>query len=720
MPPILATKLFVPPPPPQVVARPRLIERLNTNLRQGGSFSKKLTLVSAPAGFGKTTLVSAWGTTQGARGAHKHRGAAQKTQTAWLSLDEADSDPARFLSYLVAALQTISPKIGQEVAGTLEASQPPAIEPILTGLLNEISRTSHDIVLVLDDYHVVDSEPVDLALTFLLEHLPPQMHLVITTREDPPLPLPRLRARGQLTEVRAADLRFTPAEAAEFLNSVMGLNLSAPDITALEDRTEGWIAGLQLAALSMRGNEDIPGFVRAFTGDHRYIVDYLVAEVLQQQPEAMRQFLLQTSILERLNASLCEAVTGQTEGSARLAALERGNFFVVPLDDKRQWYRYHHLFAQVLLARLKTENPYLFRILHQRASEWYEHNGFVEDAIRHAFNAEDLERAADLVELAWPDVHKSRRDAMMHGWLKALPDELLYYRPVLSAAYAHVLLAAGVLEGVEGRLKEAEQWLDPTFAETRSEPGRGMVVVDEEAFRRLSGAIAVARVGLTLARGDVPASMLYARRALELAPEDDYFTRGGAAGFLGLAAWTSGDLAQANRMYADGMASLQRAGNIADAVNGAVTMAAIQIAQGRLREAMQTYERGLQLATEQGTRALVVRGTADMYVGMSELEYEHNQLQVATQHLLTSKELGEFAGFPQNRYRWCIAMARIRQAQGDWDDALVLLHEAERLFMSDFSPNVRPIAALKARVWIAQGKLGQAPMGARAGIVCGG
>ena len=385
--PILSTKLYIPLPRTNVVLRPRLIERLNEGL------DRKLTLISAPAGFGKTTLVSEWV-------------AGCERPVAWLSLDEGDNDPTRFLTYLVAALQTIAANIGEGVVSSLKSPQPPSTESILTALLNEISAIPDNFVLVLDDYHVIDAKRIDDALTFLLEHLPPQMHLVIATREDPQFPLARLRARGHLTELRATDLRFTPAEAAKFLNQVMGLNLSAEDIAALETRTEGWIAGLQLAALSMQGHEDIPAFIRAFAGDHRYIVDYLVEEVLQRQPEHVRSFLLQTSILDRLNGPLCDAVTGQEEGNARLEALERGNFFVVPLDDKRHWYRYHHLFADVLFAHLMAEQPDQVATLHRRASEWYEQNGSAADAIRHALAAEDFERAADLVELALPAMRK--------------------------------------------------------------------------------------------------------------------------------------------------------------------------------------------------------------------------------------------------------------------------------------------------------------------------
>ncbi len=358
--PILATKLYIPPPRPKAVLRPHLLARLNEGLHG------KLILVSAPAGFGKTTLVGEWVATR-------------NQPVAWLSLDEADGEPTRFLTYLVAALQTIAPTIGETLLGALHSPQPPPLDTLLTALLNELTSLSDPSILVLDDYHVVDAQPIDHALTFLLEHLPPQMHLVITTREDPPLPLARLRARGQLTELRANDLRFTPTEAAGFFSQVMGLDLLPTQVTALETRTEGWIAGLQLAALSLQGRADVPEFVQAFAGDNRYIVDYLVEEVLQQQPAPVRNFLLQTSILERLSGPLCDAVTEQADGKGILEALERGNLFVVPLDDQRLWYRYHHLFADVLRAHLPAEQPDRVPMLHQRASAWYEQNGLRAD-----------------------------------------------------------------------------------------------------------------------------------------------------------------------------------------------------------------------------------------------------------------------------------------------------------------------------------------------------
>jgi LuxR family maltose regulon positive regulatory protein len=686
--PVLATKLYIPPPRSKVVLRPRLLQRLNEGLRR----TSGVTLISASAGFGKTTLVSEWV-------------ARCEDSVAWLSLDEGDGDPSRFLVHLVAAVQTIAAGIGAGMMAALQSPQPPPAKALLTILLNEITTISDNFILVLDDYHVIEAKPIDEALTFLVEHQPPQLHLVIATREDPSIPLARLRARGQLTELRAADLRFTPAEAAEFLNHTMGLDLSAENIAALESRTEGWIAGLQLAALSMQGHQDATSFIESFTGSHHFVLDYLLEEVLHQQSADIQTFLLRTSILDSLCGSLCEAVllTPTGSGQATLEYLERANLFIVPLDNDRQWYRYHHLFGDLLRKRLgQSLAAEEIAEHHSRASQWYEHNGSAADAIRHALAAEDFERAATLVELAVPEMRRNRQGATVTelGWLKALPDELVHFRPVLCVDYAYALFGGGELEAVEARLRDAERWLDTT-ADTA-----GMVVVDEEEFRRLPGMIALLRAARALARGDMPETAKNARRALDLAPEDAHLMLGGAAAQLGLVAWTSGDLDTARRMTADGMANVRRAGYISSAIGGAIVLADIQIAQGRLHEAMTTYERALQWATEPG--APILRGVADMYVGMSALHYEHNDLQTATQHLLTSQTLGELAGLPQNPYRWRAAMARIREAQGDLDGALDLLDQAERLYDANFSPNVRPIVTRKIRVWVAQGRLGEA------------
>jgi len=385
--PLLVTKLYVPPPRPKVISRPRLIERLDEGLH------RKLTLISAPAGFGKTTLVSEWVADCG-------------RLTAWLSLDEADNDPTRFLAYLVAALQTVAANIGGGVVGALQSLQPPPTESILTALLNEITTLPDDIVLVLDDYHVIDAKSIDGALTFLLEHLPPRMHLVIATREDPQLPLARLRARGQMTELRAAELRFTTYEAAAFLNEVMGLNLSAADIAALDDRTEGWIAGLQLAAISMQGHQDVTRFIQSFTGSHHFVLDYLVEEVLQQQSPGVQSFLLRTSILDQLCGPLCDAVLldHSASGQEILQYIERANLFLVPLDNERRWYRYHHLFAELLRQRLQhaadstVDKVEEVTALHGRASVWYETNGLEIEAFQHAAAANDVARSERLIE----------------------------------------------------------------------------------------------------------------------------------------------------------------------------------------------------------------------------------------------------------------------------------------------------------------------------------
>jgi LuxR family transcriptional regulator, maltose regulon positive regulatory protein len=594
--------------------------------------------------------------------------------------------------------------IGENMLAALQSYQPPPNEMILTALLNEISTIPENFLLILDDYHSIDSKLVDQSLDFIIEHQPPQMHLVITTREDPSLPLARLRVRGQLNELRAADLRFTPAEAAKFLNQMMGLNLSDGDIAALEARTEGWIAGLQLAALSMQGREDNASFIRAFTGSHRFVLDYLAEEVLQCQPELIRNFLLQTSILDRFCATLCNAVTEQKDGKEMLDILERSNLFLIPLDDQRQWYRYHRLFADVLQTHLMETQQGGITVLHSRASAWYEQNGLRFDAIRHALTARDFARAADLIELAFSDMNRERQFATLLGWLKMLPDELVRVRPVLCYGYALVSMACGENESVEPRLQDAERWLN--IGEQLASPLGEMIVADKQEFRRLPGLIAMIRGGQALGRGDMLGTVKYARRALDLAPEKDYLMLGGADSQLGLVAWTNGDLDTARRMTADGIENLRLGGYLSPAIGGIIVLADIQITLGCLHDAMATYERGLQWLMRGGSPAL--QGAADMHVGMSNLHYEHNDLETATQCLLTSQSLGELAGLPQNPYRWRAAMARIRQAQGDLDDALQLLDEAERVYDGNFSPNVRPVATRKVRVWLAQGRLDEA------------
>ena len=687
---LLATKLYLPTLGGGVLSRPHLVERLNDGL------GRKLTLLSAPAGFGKTTLVTEWMTRCGRR-------------AAWLTLDEADGELGRFLGYVVAALRTISPDLCTSGPGAQRASEdPPAIEPTLTALLNEISTIPQDMVLVLDDYQAIDSKPVDHAVTFLLDHLPRQLHIVIASREDPRLPLARLRARGQMTELRAAELRFTTSESAEFLTKVMGLGLSREDLDRLDGHTEGWIAGLQLAALSMRGHAAPSEFTRSFTGSNRFVLDYLLEEVLQRQPPRVRDFLLQTSILDRMTASLCGAVTAQKDAQDVLEALERGNFFIVPLDDVRQWFRYHRLFASVLAARLVVEQPDQLSVLHRRASEWYERHGALSDAIRHSLAASDFDRAARLIELIVPEMRRTRQEATVLGWIRALPDDVVRCRPVLSVQYAWALLTSGELDAVGQRLDDAERWLAPAVPsiERAEDDVVAMMVANQDEFQRLPASIALYRAGHAQQVEDHGRAANQAERVLQLVSEDDPLMRGAALGMLALAYWSDGRLEDAHETFAAGMRGVQRAGYTSDAINGTLVLADIRIAQGRLHEARRTYEQALRDARQH--EGPVSRGVPDVYVGLSELHRELNELDSAARYLRMSDELGVQSGLPRNHCRWFTAMAGVSAAQGSLDDALDLLDHAERHQRRDYFPLVRPVHAMKTRVWLAQHRLNEA------------
>ncbi len=682
--PLLETKLYVPRSRGGLVSRPRLSRRLDQ------ATTSKLMLVSAPAGFGKSTLLAEWLAPTAGAGA-----------AAWLSLDAGDNDAATFWAYLIAALQTVEPGVGADALAVLGEPQPPPIQVVLTTLLNDLAGLTRDVVLVLDDYHAVESRDVQEAMAFLLEHLPPRVHLVIASRADPALPLARLRARGELVEVRAAELRFTPEEVAAYFEEWTGLHLGAADVTALAGRTEGWIAALQLAALSMQGRDDVGDFIAGFAGDDRYVVDYLVEEVVQRQSEEVQTFLLQTSVLERLTGPLCDAVTERDGGKAMLDALDRANLFMVPLDDRRQWYRYHHLFADVLQARLMDEQPARVPALHRRASDWFEQHGERAVAVRHALAGADFERAAELVELALPVMRRDRQESTIRAWIELLPEELLDARPVLSNMLAGALLSTGEIEGVERRLETAERWLAASVE--GGGPGSRMVVVDHDEFRRLPGGVAVHRAGLALVHGDPSATVRHARRALGLLEEHDHLGRSAATALIGLASWFGGDLESARQAYVTCLGSMQRAGHLADVLGLSIALADLQITQGRLRDATRTYEQGLRLAPDHGVP--VLRGTADMHVGLSALHRERNDLAAATECLRRSEELGDLLALPQNRYRWRVAMARIREAEGDLEAAIVLYDEAERVYTGDFSPDVRPVPAMRARAWVAQGRV---------------
>jgi LuxR family transcriptional regulator, maltose regulon positive regulatory protein len=686
--PLLETKLYVPRARPGLVPRRRLSDLLDRGI------SSTLTLVSAPAGFGKSTLLAQW-----------LAATTDERSAGWLSLDRADNDPVSFWTYVVAALRTVAPEVGSGAVTLLADSPPPSFESVLTTLLNDLGAVPKDIVLVLDDYHVIESRDIHDGVAFLLDHLPARLHLVIASRADPPFPLARLRARGELVEVRAADLRFTADEAAAYLNDRMGLELTVDDVAALEGRTEGWIAALQLAALSLQGRDDVAGFIDGFAGDDRYVVDYLVEEVVQRLSDPVQRFLLQTSILARLSGPLCDAVTGQDDGKATLEELDRRNLFLVPLDDRRRWYRYHHLFGDVLRARLLDELPDLVPDLHRRASAWYEQHGEPDVAIDHALAAGDAERAADLVEIAAPATQRERREATLRGWLERLPEDLFPDRPVLSIYFVGALMVTGTIEGVEPRLQDAERWV----AAHAHEPVA--LAMDAAGVRRLPGWIAVYRAGLALATGDAAATMTYGRRALEVLHEDDDLGHAAATTLMGLASWGGGDLAAAHTAYATGMVRMRHAGHIADVLGCAITLADLQMTLGRLGEAMHTFEENLQLAAAQG--GPVLRGTADMHVGMSTIHRERGDLPAAIEHLLRSQQLGDHLGLPKNPHRSRIAMALVRETEGDLGSAVELLEEAERLYAGDYSPDVRPVSAMRARVRVRQGELDDALAWAR-------
>jgi LuxR family maltose regulon positive regulatory protein len=674
-PPLLGTKLHAPRRRRGVVERPRLTDRL------ADAKLPLLTLVSAPAGFGKSTLLAEW----------LSGDANDDRSTAWLSLDAGDNDPALFWSYVIAAVRTVVPDAGQGALSLLRSSQP--LESVVASMLNDLADLPGELVVVLDDYHLIGAAELHEAMSILLEHLPPQIHLVLAGRADPPLPLARLRAQGDLLEIRAADLRFTAEEATAYLNESMGLHLTATDVDALEARTEGWIAALQLAALSMQGRDDTGGFIASFAGDDRFVVDYLAEEVLERQPEEIRSFLLHTSVLDRLTGTLCDAVTDGTGGRALLERLDRANLFLVPLDDRRLWYRYHHLFADVLRARLLDEEPEQLDELHRRASAWYEASGDQPPAITHAMAGHDVERAAMLIELAAPAALRNRQEATARRWLTALPDELFPARPVLSMLKVGALMVSGETAGVETLLDGIERWLAADVDVTAA------IVFHAEEFARLPAHVEVYRAALALIAGDTEGTMEHANRALDLAEPSDHLRQGSAAALVGLAHWTLGDIESAGRRYAQAIASLTAAGHVSDVLGCSIALADIQLVQGRLGDAVRTYESGLELAEQHG----VVRGTADMHVGLSGVLLEQNNLAAARRHMEASDQLGDHAGLPQHPYRWRVVAARLRRAEGDAATGLALLHEAERAYNTDFSPAVRPVAAVKAQAELAAG-----------------
>jgi len=692
---LLQTKLYIPTLRPSLVSRPHLIAKLDREQ------PRKLILLSAPAGYGKTTLITEWINSQ-------------ETAVCWLSLDEDDSDLHQFFNYLAAAKRPLTNN-QSSLTQLLQSPQLPSAKKLMTAFVNDVTAVSITFTLILDDYHTIESAEIDGAMAFLLDHMPPQMTLVITSRTDPGFPISRLRVRSQLTEIRASDLRFSEVEAAQFLQKSMGLTLSPKQIAALETRTEGWVAGLQMAAiamqsipskrqdgqspLSMQGHADTTSFIAAFTGSHRFVLDYLLEEVMQSQTEHTRNFLLQTALFDRLSGSLCDAITGQPNGKATLERLERSNMFVVPLDDARQQYRYHHLFADMLQARLLEEQSDHVPTLHRRASVWYEQNDSPFDAIHHALAAKDFERAAGLIELIWPTMDANFQTTTWLGWANTLPDDLVHVRPVLNLDYAWAFLNAGNLEAARSHLQDAERWLD-------TPPSEMMIVVDEDQFRFLPASIASAYSYTALAIGDVTNTVAYAQQALDLLPENEYLRRGPAASILGLAHWAMGELEAAHHALTEAMAGFQKGGNIIFALSGTYGLADLRVGQGRLREAIRTYERSFQLAQAQGDPPVL--GTSDLYLGLSKLYHERGDGDAARQNMAKSEALGEQAALTDWPYRLHIAKAEMKRTEGEMDDALALLDEAERLYFSTPVPNTRPVTALKTQIWIAQGRLTEA------------
>jgi LuxR family maltose regulon positive regulatory protein len=709
---MLSTKLYIPPLRPNLTPRPRLIERLNRGLRH----TPGVTLVSAPAGFGKTTLVNEW---------------LRQSDlcTAWLSLDETDNDPTRFLTYLVAALQQIGHTIGQIGQGILQTPHSAPTEALLTVLINEIAANPTPFVLVLDDYHVIKAQSIHHALTFLLEHLPPHpgpggqcqgMHMVITCRADPPLPLARWRGRGQLTELREADLRFTTEEIALFFNEISELNLSAAQVQALENRTEGWITGLHLAALSMQGHEDLTGFINGFTGSHRYILDYLTDEVLSRQPEEVQRFLFQTSILDRLSGPLCDVVVGRgaSEQESRaendlsspppspssprpigsyassqeiLEYLESANLFLISLDDERRWYRYHHLFADLLRHRLRRNSPGQLPALHRRASEWYEQNGLPAEAIGHALAAADFERAATLIEQTAWEVLTRGEIAMLLSWLNRLPDELAHSRPELRIFNAWARAMTGQPDAAESYLQD----------------------IDSED---LQGEVAAVRAYVAFLQQDSRAIEL-SRQALEHLPEQNWFMRSIMAMSLGTAYyWALGDPVAAIQSLTEAVSLGQTAGDSYLVLMASSTLGEAQQMRGQLCQAAETYRQALQLATRSSAQGEGRGGGSGhpppfaglAHIGLAGLLYEWNDLDRAQRHAQEGIRLGERGQSVDVLQGGCsyLTLAQVYQARGEVDNALEMMRKAEQFAQSHNQAYVIALAAaLRARLWLAQGNV---------------
>ena len=683
--PLLATKLHVPRLPLQLVRRPRLVERLQL------AVERQFTLIAAPAGFGKTTLLVSW--LQDA-----------PVSAVWVSLDSGDDDPTRFWAYTFAALDAVHAGLGIIGFPLLQAPEPPPLEIILTAVINHLAAFPGKLVLIFDDYHVITAQSIHTSMAFLLDHLPAHLHLMIATRADPPLPLARLRSKGQLVEIRSTDLRFTREEAASFLTQTIGVELSTENITTLETRTEGWIAGLQLAALSLQGRQDVASFMQAFAGTHRFVVDYLTQEVLARQPADVQSFLLQTAILERLCGPLCEAVTGDPEGQAMLERLEEANLFLLPLDDERRWYRYHQLFAEMLRQRLQHMQPDRVAQLHQKASAWYAQHELMSEAVHHALAATDFAQAARLIEQAFNALVRRGEIATLQRWAAALPDELVRTNIELSVLRGWLLFVSGKHAAAERHLQDIERTfgIAPVSDEPR-EQERQTVPSESEGFNRdaIRGRIAAIRASIAVAQGDIPRTIALSRLALAYLPKEN-ISRAYAAWYLGRACWLSGDVRAASIALVEASQVSWEVDHLYSVFMVTQDLAHVQKLQGRLHQAEQTYRQALQQAVERGGDLPAI-GLA--YVGRGNLEYEWNHLEAATSLLQEGIKLCERTGDVRAILQAYITLAFIRQARGDADGASTIMQQVVQIMARRHHSQYRgtQVKASQTRLSLMQG-----------------